>query len=130
MPVVTNFVDGPPPSPPLTAEDLNSAFALCGAVGDPNVSTNEQTLVGTTAGNIYSSMPEQGVSKKLVAAVVGYENDTTTNQTITFPKAFTYTPVAIVNTSGLTLSVSTTTLTITAPNATTVFNGLIIVEGL
>ena len=130
MPVITTFVDGPPPNPPVTAEELNSAFAQAAAVGDPGTASNKATLSGTTAGSIISSMPEQGVSKKFVAVAVGYENDTTTAQSVVFPVAFTYTPVITSNTTGLTGTVTTTELTITAPDSTTVYNGLIIIEGM
>ncbi|MCE5388661.1 MAG: hypothetical protein K0041_08805, partial [Acidithiobacillus sp.] len=86
-------------------------------------------LTGTTAGSIVSSMPQQGAYKMFAAQAIGYENDSTTAQTITFPTAFTNTPTITQNTTGLTLSVSTTELTITAPDNTTAYNGFIKVEG-
>jgi len=90
----------------------------------------QSTLSGTTAGTITYNMPFIGASyKKFVAYASGYENDTTTNQTITFPTAFAQTPAIIANTTGLTISASTTTLTITAPNSTTLYTGWIIIEG-
>jgi len=90
----------------------------------------QNTLTGTTAGSIVYSMPEQGSSyKKFIAYANGYENDTTTAQTITFPTAFTEPPVITTNTTGLTLSASTTTLTINAPDSTTTFTGFIIIDG-
>ncbi len=90
----------------------------------------QNTLTGTTAGSIVYSMPEQGSSyKKFIAYANGYENDTTTAQTITFPTAFTEPPVITTNTTGLTLSASTTTLTINAPDNTTTYTGWIIIEG-
>ena len=92
--------------------------------------TNSSTLTGTTAGTIVSSMPEQGVAKKFVAYANGYENDSTTAQTITFPTAFSNPPVVTTNTSGLTVTASTTELTINAPDSTTTYTGLIIVEGI
>ena len=149
MPVTTNYVAGEQ----LTAADLNSNFAECAAVGSTNTFADAQTfsdgiavtggtstdtlavtaatasLAGTTAGAIDYTMPEQGTYKKFVAYANAYENDTATNQTITFPVAFTNTPVVSTNTSGLTVSVSTTTLTITAPDATTTYTGYIMVEG-
>jgi len=90
----------------------------------------QSTLSGTTAGSITYNMPFIGASyKKFIAYANGYENDTTTNQTITFPTAFTYAPGIVYNNTGLTISASTTTLTITAPNSTTLFTGWIIIEG-
>ena len=92
--------------------------------------TNSATLTGTTAGTVISSMPEQGVSKKVVAYANGYENHTTTAQTITFPTAFSNPPIITSNTTGLSLTVSTTELTITSPDNTTAYSGVIIVEGI
>jgi len=95
---------------------------------NPNIS--QTTLTGATAGSIVYSMPYQGTSyKKFVAYVSGYENDTTTAQTITFPTAFIYSPIIVVNSTGLTLSANTTTLTISAPDSTTTYTGWIIIEG-
>ena len=76
-------------------------------------------------------MPEQGSStKRVLAYFKDYENDTTTNQTITFPTAYTYTPAVATNTTGLTVSASTTALTITAPNSTTTYSGVVEVVGI
>ena len=108
-----------------------SSFTSTGTILPVSVSsTNSATLTGTTAGTITSSMPEQGVAKKFVAYANGYENDTSTAQTITFPTAFSNPPIITSNTTGLSLSVSTTGLTINAPNNTTAYSGVIIVEGL
>jgi len=96
-----------------------------------NTSNAQTTLSGTTAGTIQYALIFNGSSyKQTVMSVNGYENNTAVNQTITFGVPFTKTPVITGNNSGLTLSATTTTLTITAPNNTTVFNGTIIVEGL
>ena len=97
--------------------------------GTVQANVTNSSLAGTTAGTIDYAMPEQGTWKKFMAIAAGYKNDTTTNQTITFPVAFTNTPIVTQNTSGLTVSVSTTTLTITAPDATTTYSGYIFVEG-
>ena len=60
----------------------------------------------------------------------GYENDTTTNQTITFPIAYTNAPTVAVGNSTLpAFSTSTTVLTITAPDATTTYTGTAIAVG-
>lgn len=91
----------------------------------------QTTLNGTTAGTIVWSQPFQGSSyKKFVAVAAAYENDTLGNQTITFTKPFASTPVVVGNSTGLTISVSTTTLTITAPNVVTTYSGTIIIEGV
>jgi hypothetical protein len=90
--------------------------------------TGFTTLAGTTAGNIQWQQYLQGAFKAFAAQALGYENDTATNQTITFPTAFANVPEITKNTTGLTVSATTTTLTITAPNATTLFTGIIKVE--
>jgi len=68
----------------------------------------------------------------------GYENDTTTNQTIPYPSngaphnnqlTFVSTPVISGNNTGLTITPSTTGITITSPNSTTTYSGIVIVEG-
>ncbi len=92
--------------------------------------TAQTTLSGTTAGTAVSSMPFQGATyKKFIVYFSGYENDTATNQTITLPTAFTNTPVLTASVPGLTVTASTTTITIVAPNSTTTFTGWVIVEG-
>lgn len=92
--------------------------------------TAQSTLNGTTAGTIKYSMPFTATNnKQFTAFASGYENNTAVNQTIAFPVAFTNTPVVVANNTGLTISVSTTTLTITAPNSVTTFSGTIIVGG-
>ena len=98
--------------------------------GNQVTSPTATLLAGTTAGSISWVQPERGTRKVFICAVVGYENDTATGQSITFPVAYLNAPAISVNTSGLTLSVSTTALTITAPNTTTVFNGIIEVVGI
>ncbi len=114
-------------SAPVFGVDYQGNVFLNGTI-KPNISTS--TLTGTTAGNITYSMPFAGSSyKKFIAYANGYENDTTTAQTITFPVAFTNTPLVTGNSSGLSVSVSTTTLTINAPDNTTTYTGWIIVEG-
>jgi hypothetical protein len=105
--------------------DVNGNIQASGAIKCNLVAT----LTGTTAGNIQYSQYLQGQFKALGMQANGYENNTSTNQTITFPVAFTNTPVIVTNTTGLTLSVSTTALTITAPNSTTVYNGIIEIKG-
>jgi len=95
-----------------------------------NVDAPALTLSGTTAGSITYYQPFQGSSLgKFIAYANGYENDTTTAQTITFPNPFTTVANVTFNNTGLSLSTSLTTLTISAPNNTTTYTGMIIVEG-
>jgi len=94
---------------------------------NPNIS--QSTLSGTTAGSVVYSMPFQGTSyKKFIAYANGYENNTTTSQSITFPVAFSTVAGITYNSTGLTLTNSLTALTITGGN-TTAYTGMIIIEG-
>lgn len=116
----------------LADDSADSAItaSTVGASAAINSTIAQTTLSGTTAGSIVWSQPLQGASwKKFVGHATAYENNTAVNQTITFTTAFTNTPTIIANDTGLTIAVSTTTLTITAPNNTTLFTGNIIVEG-
>ena len=94
----------------------------------PNTSGS---LAGTTAGTVTYRQIDLGGVKVMVLYFNGYENDTTTNQTITFPIAYTYTPEIVVGNSTLpALSATTTALTITAPDATTVYTGFVLIIGM
>jgi len=92
-------------------------------------STSGTALAGTTAGTVTPYQVESGVMKKVAFVVAGYENDTTTSQTITYTVPFTNIPT-IANSSGLALTTTATVLTITAPDATTLYSGMIIIEGI
>jgi len=94
-----------------------------------NINVGQTELTGTTAGSIVYSMPYQGtIYKKFIAYASGYENDTTTAQTISFPVAFTNTPYVITAPSSLISSISTTGITL-ASGTTTTYTGWIIIEG-
>lgn len=88
------------------------------------------SLNGTTSGTISYLMPMQGTMYKVfIANAAAYVNNTAGNQTITFPVAFTNIPGIHFNETGLALSVSTTTLTIIAPNNATTYSGNITIVG-
>ena len=88
------------------------------------------TTAGTTAGTVYESIVTNQVHyKKMVFVFDGYENDTTTNQTIDFVIGFNNIASITSNTTGLTISASTAGITITAPDSTTTYSGIVIVEG-
>ena len=113
----------------------NQQFAVdqdgnVGMRGNAYTQPGTTTLAGTTAGNIYWAQPEQGTRKVFIAVFDAYENDTKTNQTITFPTAYTYTPTVSTNSTGLTISASTTELTITSPDSTTTYSGVVEVVGI
>jgi len=94
-----------------------------------NMDSGQTTLTGTTAGSIVYSMPFQGTTyKKVLVYLNGYENDTTTAQTITFPTAFSYAPNVYNPAAVPGVTASTTALSID-PDTTTVYTAWIFVEG-
>jgi hypothetical protein len=98
-------------------------------VSSLNPNTTQNTLTGTSAGSIVWSQPMQGSALKLVILYAsGYENTTTTAQSITFTKAFTNTPAVLVNTTGMTITVSATGVTLPA-SMTAAATGWIIIAG-
>lgn len=114
------------------AATLSSTLAVTDAVTaggvNPNVTVN--SLAGTTAGTVYYSQPFAGSGyKKVIVWFDGYEDDTTTGQSFNFPTAFGTVANLVSNDSGLTLTASLTALSITAPDATTVYSGVAVVEG-
>ncbi len=112
---------GSPTVSSLTATTVNYS------VENPN--TTQNTLTGTSAGSIVWSQPLQGSALKLVVLYAnGYENTTTTAQSITFTKAFTNTPATLVNTTGMSITVSTTGVTLPT-SMTATASGWIIIAG-
>jgi len=98
-------------------------------VSSLNPNTTQNTLTGTSAGSIVWSQPMQGSALKLVILYAsGYENTTTTAQSITFTKAFTNTPAVLVNTTGMSITVSTTSVTLPT-SMTATASGWIIIAG-
>jgi len=104
-------------------EGLNS-------IGTYPIGSNGTTTNGTTAGTVAMQFEKYGnLYKKLIIQFSGYENDTTTNQTINFPLPFSTSAVITGNNTGLTISTTTSGITITAPNSTATYSGIVIVEG-
>jgi hypothetical protein len=117
---------GSPTVSSLTATTVTSSTVNY-SVENPN--TTQNTLTGTSAGSIIWSQPLQGSALKLVILYAsGYENTTTTAQSITFTKAFTNTPATLVNTTGMTITVSATGVTLPA-SMTAAATGWIIIAG-
>jgi hypothetical protein len=117
---------GSPTVSSLTATTVTSSTVNY-SVENPNTSQN--TLTGTSAGSIVWSQPLQGSALKLVILYAnGYENTTTTAQSITFTKAFTNTPAILVNTTGMSITVSTTGVTLPT-SMTAATTGWIIIAG-
>lgn len=104
--------------------------------GYNKLNTAQTTLTGTSAGSIVWSQMEQGTAYKRFAGYLnGYENTTTTAQTITFPTAFSFPPAIQARSSGSTNSTlsfaataSTTTLTLPA-SMTAAVTGWLLAEG-
>jgi len=85
---------------------------------------------GTTAGTVKMDAVTYRTSyKKYVITFSGYKNDTTTSQTINFPLPFTTSAIIIANNTGLTISASISGITITSPDSTTTYSGIVIIEG-
>ena len=87
------------------------------------------SVSGTTAGTVNIYAVNFYETKKYIIVFSGYENDTTANQTVSFPFPFSSYAVITANSTGLTISASTTGITITSPNSTTTYSGVVIVEG-
>ena len=88
-----------------------------------------KSVTGTTAGSFTWVMPQQGSGyKEVLVYFNGYENDSTTAQTVSYPVAFAETP-AIENPASVGgLSTDTTHLTIN-PDSTSKYTGWVKVWG-
>ena len=114
---------------PVVGEGIDNNFSVTQSFQDGIAVTGSSTLDGTSSGSIVSSQEQRGITKEITFLVNGYVNDTTTNQSITFPVAFTQQVAVTFNNTGLTITASLTGLTITAPDSTTAYNGVIVVKG-
>ncbi len=85
------------------------------------------TINGPTAGTVLFRRAIDGSS--VIFTFSGYENNTTTAQTINFPEAFTESPIVVGNNTGLTLTTSAGGVTITAPDSTTTYSGTAVIMG-
>jgi len=97
-----------------------------------NLNPTPTTYSGTTAGTIDGYLVFQaGAFTMIVFQFAGYENDTTTNQTINYPANYTFPHQAFIlsNQTGLTITATTSNLTITSPDSTTAYSGMLIVMG-
>ena len=95
-----------------------------------NINGITYKATGTTAGNVISYQSAFEIDyKKVTISVNGYENDTTNNQTIYYPLPFSTVYAIAVNTTGLTITASASQITITAPDSTTTYSGIVIIEG-
>jgi hypothetical protein len=89
------------------------------------------TLAGTTAGSVALTEINMGGVKITILYFSGYENDTTTDQTMSFPLAYTNAPTVVIGGSTLpAVSASASTITITAPDSTTAYSGTCLMIGV
>jgi len=119
-----NLLTNNPSSVVLKGININSPDSLS------QVYPSKSTANGTTAGTVTIDAVHYASNYiKYIITFSGYENDTTTNQTINFPLPFTTSAVISANNTGLTISTTTTGITITSPDSTTTYSGIVIVEG-
>lgn len=110
-----------------TAQTFSAAQTFSSAI-KPTLAHG--TLSGTTAGSVDYVQPFQGTSDmRFKAYFSGYENNSVINQTISFTTAFTDAPAILFNGTGLVISATASTLTITAPDNITTYTGWVIVDG-
>lgn len=91
--------------------------------------TVPRSIAGTSAGSIKWFESFSNGVHSVTAVFSGYENDTTTNQTIGFDWPFGVGVAITSNNTGLTLAVSGGGLTITTPDSTATYNGVVTISG-
>ena len=94
------------------------------------IAVQSGSISGTTNGTVSYSQLNIGGIKIMFLYFNGYENDTTTNQSITFPIPYTNYPTVITGSSSLPgLSATSTVLTITGDSAD-IYSDTAIVMGM
>ena len=126
--VVGGIISSVSTMPALTSNPLASGqlFELNGILYSAGTTSTAGTTAGTVIIKVIAYSPQY---KKLILIFNGYENDTTTDQTIDYPIPFSKEPGEPVNNTGLTVTQTTSGITITAPDSTTTYSGIVIVEG-
>ena len=114
---------------PLTDLATNDAMLASMIDGILSVTSYSVTASAPTSGTVNMTMPLQGGGKQVILTFNAYENDTTAAQTLSFPTAFTATPLILGNNSGLTLTVSTLGVTISAPDNVMAYSGTAVITG-
>jgi len=101
-----------------------------GQITDSNITAPTiESLAGTTAGTVYYiQVISLSSYKKVLIYANGYENTTSTAQTVTYPVAFSTVAAVTSNTTGMSVSTSLTALTLPA-SMTAAASGIIVVEG-
>ena len=124
-------------SSPLNVPLLNTGgvagFIDTSLLGNELTPSNLKTTNGTTAGTVNDyalSFIGQSVKADFIE-FSGYENDTASNQTVNFKTPYTsFAYLVSPQITGLTVSVSTTGITITTPDNTTLYSGAILIMGI
>lgn len=121
-------------TPKTTSNGINEASNYAIANKIPDIKFNEfiysQNTNATTSGSVTVNQVDiSPAHKKVIITLNAYENDTTTNQTIDYPMAFTSHAVVTGNTSGLTVTAGLSNFTLTSSDDTTAYTGMIIIEG-
>lgn len=110
-----------------TGINLNQAITIYGIQGGAQTAIK---VNGTTAGTVTGAQNTIFNITQVVLNFNGYENDTATNQMISFPYAFTQTPTVGSNDTGLVISATTSGATITSPDSVATFTGNVIIFGV
>ena len=110
-----------------TGVNVNQATTIFGISGGNNALVN---VAGTSGGTIQGYQNTLFNRTEVVLNFSKYVNSTATNQSISFPYAFTQTPTVGTNDTGLIISATTTGLTITSPDSATQFSGNVIIFGI
>ena len=98
-------------------------------INENQIPRTEGSLAGETAGSVSYRQINLGGVKIVILYFDGYENDSTTAQTYTFPVAFS-TVAVITNNSASVPGVSTSLTEFSiAPDTTTAYTGIIVIEG-
>ncbi|MDE2098328.1 MAG: right-handed parallel beta-helix repeat-containing protein [Patescibacteria group bacterium] len=87
------------------------------------------SVTGTSAGSFEWIQEKSGYSKRVIVVFNGYENTTTTAQTITMPTPFAFTKSFIYQDTGMGLAATLTTITLPISMASPV-TGISILEGI
>lgn len=110
-------------------ETINGSLVLEGLISNETNNTDYYEVNGTTSGSIIIYYTVNGNLTKYTIVFKDYVNSTSEDQEVTLPAVFNYTPL-VSNTSGLSISTSTSTITIISPNSTNPVNGTVILEGI
>ena len=110
-----------------TGINVNQATAIYGISGGNNSIID---TTGTSGGTIQGYQNTLFKRTEVVINFDNYVNSTATNQSISFPYAFTQTPTVGTNDTGLVISATTTGLTITSPDSATQYSGNVIIFGI